>query len=242
MANIMRLQKALSYAGIASRRASEQMIANARVEVNGELIIEQGKKVDIDSDTIKVDDVKINFDRNKVSLALNKPAGVESTMSVEIKNDSLSDLIDQKFKGVFPIGRLDKETTGLILFTNDGELAYRLAHPKYDIPKIYMALVDGEIGKKDLEKLYKGVELEDGLSKFDSVQKVGTNGEKTILRIKIHSGKNRIIRRTFEAIDFDVLELSRVQFGTIKLGEMKLGKSRVLSDAEVSSLEKAVGL
>lgn len=242
MSNIMRLQKALSYAGVASRRAAEQMIDEGRIEVNGEVIVEQGKKVDIDSDTIKADDVKINFDRNKITLALNKPRGVESSMSVKIKNDSLSDLIDQKYKGVFPIGRLDKDTSGLILFTNDGELAYRLAHPKYTVEKIYIGLVDGEITKSILEKLRKGVELEDGLSRFDNVKIIGTNGEKTILEIAIHSGKNRIIRRTFDALGFEVKELSRVQFGPIKLGEMKLAKTRVLTNPEVSSLEKAVGL
>ncbi|MDR3116601.1 MAG: rRNA pseudouridine synthase [Bifidobacteriaceae bacterium] len=238
----VRLQKALSFAGIASRRAAEKMVDQARVEVNGQIVSEQGRQVDIVKDDIKVDGIKVNFNKNRVTLALNKPLGVESTMSLDVSGTSLADLIDNKYKGVFPIGRLDKDTSGLLLFTNDGELAYKLSHPKYKIAKIYMCLVNGLLTSKYVDQLELGVEIEIDekkfISKFDKVKIIGKNADKTILQITLHSGKNRIIRRTISAIGFEIIELSRIQFGTIKLEQLKSGKTRVLSAAEVRSLEK----
>ncbi|MDR3152061.1 MAG: rRNA pseudouridine synthase [Bifidobacteriaceae bacterium] len=240
----IRLQKALSFAGIASRRAAEKMIDQARVEVNDQIVSEQGRQVDIAKDNIKVDGVKVNFDKNRVTLVLNKPFGVESTMSLDTAGTTLADLIDNKYKGVFPIGRLDKDTIGLLLFTNDGQLAYKLSHPKYKIAKIYMCLVDGSLTSKHIDQLKLGVEVEIDekkfISRFDKIKIVGKNADKTILEIALHSGKNRIIRRTISAIGFEVIELSRIQFGAIKLGQLKSGKTRVLSAVEISSLEKMV--
>ncbi|MDR3128340.1 MAG: rRNA pseudouridine synthase [Bifidobacteriaceae bacterium] len=238
----IRLQKALAMAGVASRRASEKLIEQARVEVNDQIIAEQGFRVCLDTDVIKVDGARISFDKNKIVLVLNKPIGVESTMSIETNNTSLADLIPVKYKGIFPIGRLDKNTTGLLLFTNDGELTYRLSHPKYKVSKKYICLIAGQIGNNKIKQLLQGVSLEDGLSRFDKVKIIGSNGDKTILEIILHSGKNRIIRRTLKALGFEILELSRIAFGSIMLGELKLGKMRVLSATEVGSLAKLVQL
>lgn len=237
-----RLQKVLARAGVASRRAAEEMIANGRVEVNGELIIEQGRRVDAARDVIHVDGVRVVVDESHVTVALNKPAGVVSTMSDPEGRPTLAEYTGRYRTRLFHVGRLDTPTTGLILLTNDGELAHRLAHPSYGIQKTYLARINGRAPRGLVTRMKRGVELDDGVAKADavSVKEVGPNA--SIVEITIHDGRNRIVRRMFDAVGFPVLELVRTQVGPIRLGDLKAGRSRVVQGAELSALMTAVHL
>ena len=237
-----RLQKVLARAGVASRRAAEDMIGQGRVEVNGELILEQGRRVDPSRDVIHVDGTRIVVDESHVTVALNKPVGVVSTMSDPEGRRNLAEFTTQYKTRLFHVGRLDTATKGLILLTNDGELAYRLAHPSYGVQKTYLARINGRAPRGLVTRMKRGVELEDGLATADAVtiKEVGPNA--SIVEIVIHDGRNRIVRRMFDAVGYPVEELVRTQVGPIRLGELKSGGSRVIHGAELSSLMTAAHL
>lgn len=234
----VRLQKVLAAAGVASRRVCEDLIVKGRVRVNGKVVTELGSRIFPETDQVQVDNRPIQLDPDRVYLAFHKPRGVVSTMSDENGRPCLADYF-VGFDRVFNVGRLDAETTGLILMTNDGEMANQLAHPSYEVKKLYVAKVRGKITRFEMQKLLDGVKLEDGLQKADSARVLDQNEQSSLVEIVLHSGKNRIVRRMFEAIGFPVLDLTRKSFGPLRLGNIKPGQFRELSKLEVSSLMEA---
>lgn len=238
----VRLQKVLAGAGVGSRRACEDLIATGRVSVDGVVVREQGVRVDPHTAVLHVDGRRVQLDDTLVTLALNKPAGVVSTMHDEKGRPSLESLISQKEHRLFHIGRLDAETEGLLLLTNDGELAHRLAHPSFAVPKTYVATVAGRVKPAVGATLRNGVELEDGPAKLDSYRVLDTTPSTTMIEVILHEGRNRIVRRMFEEVGHPITRLVRTQVGPIRLGDMRPGRTRVLGRTEVGSLMAAVGL
>ncbi|KAB7790769.1 pseudouridine synthase [Bifidobacterium leontopitheci] len=239
----IRLQKILAQAGFGSRRKCEEMITDGRVEVDGELVTELGTRVDPKRQRIRVDGSRVHLNPNHVTLALNKPKKVLSAMDDPKGRYTLADIIGDKYERVFHMGRLDYDSEGLILMTNDGELSQHVMHPKYEVEKTYIATVEGRIGGNVCRRLVtQGVQLEDGLVRLDHCAIIDANRDMTIVKVVLHSGKNRIVRRIFGAIGFPVKRLVRTQIGPIKLGDLKPGSYRVLSQVEVRSLQKEVGL
>jgi 23S rRNA pseudouridine2605 synthase len=241
----VRLQKVLSQAGIASRRLAEKMIIDGRVEVDGQLVTELGTRVDPDASVIRVDGARVVLDDSLVYLALNKPRGVYSTMSDDRGRPCIGDLVEHRVRGnkkLFHVGRLDADTEGLILLTNDGELAHRLMHPSYEVPKTYVATVDGSVPRGLGKKLRAGIELEDGPAAVDDFAVVDAIPGKTLVRVTLHEGRKRIVRRLFKAAGFPVQALVRTDIGTVTLGEQRPGSIRALRRNEIGDLYKAVGL
>ena len=205
------------------------------MKVNGKVVRELGSRIDPLVDQVQVNGKPVQMDPDRVYFAFNKPKGVVSTMSDEKGRRCLADYFSG-FERVFNVGRLDAETTGLILLTNDGDLANQLLHPSYEVEKLYVAKVQGKIGKVELQRLKDGVKLEDGLQKADRVRVLDQNDFNSLVEIVLHSGKNRIVRRMFEAVGHPVLDLTRKSFGPIHIKALKLGQYRELSKLEVSSL------
>lgn len=241
----VRLQKVLSQAGVASRRVAERMIRDGRVEVDGRVVTELGTRVDPAASVIRVDGARVTVDDTRVYLALNKPRGVHSTMSDDRGRPCIGDYVEHRVRGdakLFHVGRLDADTEGLMLLTNDGELAHRLMHPSYRVPKTYIATVVGTIPRGLGKKLREGVELDDGPAKVDDFAVVDTVPGKSLVRVTLHEGRKRIVRRMLAAVGFPVQELVRTDIGTVELGEQRPGSIRALSGKEIGELYKAVGL
>ncbi|OZG50894.1 pseudouridine synthase [Bombiscardovia coagulans] len=239
----VRLQKVLAQAGFGSRRKCEEIITEGRVEVDGQLVTELGSRVNPNRQQVRVDGSRIHITGRHVTLALNKPRKVLSTMDDPRGRFTLRDIIGDRYERVFHMGRLDYDSEGLILMTDDGELAQHVMHPKYEVEKTYMATVQGKLGGNICRRLVtQGVLLKDGLIRLDHCAIVDRSRDHTMVKVVIHSGKNRIVRRIFEAIGFPVVRLVRTQIGPIHLGDVKPGSYRVLSNAEVSALDKEVGL
>lgn len=241
----VRLQKVLSQAGIASRRAAEKLILEGRVEVDGQVVSELGSRVDPDASVIRVDGVRVVADDSMVYLALNKPRGMHSTMSDDRGRPCIGDLVERKVRGtknLFHVGRLDADTEGLLLLTNDGELAHRLMHPSHEVPKTYLATVTGSVPRGLGKRLRAGIELDDGPARVDDFAVVDAIPGKTLVRLTLHEGRNRIVRRLLAAAGFPVEALVRIEFGPVSLGEQRPGSIRSLSRGEVGQLHKAVGL
>ena len=234
----IRLQKALSIAGIASRRKAEELMLQGRVKVNGKVARELGMRVDPSVDSVMVDNKPVQLDPDRVYLAFHKPKGIVSTMSDEYGRPCLADFF-MGYDRVFNVGRLDQETTGILLMTNDGELANQLAHPSFGVEKLYVAKVKGRIEKPQLQRLLDGVRLEDGFQKADRVKLVDQNMTESLVEMVLHSGKNRIVRRMFDAVGHPVITLTRKSFGPLRLGTLKPGQFRELSKLEVSALMAA---
>ena len=233
-----RLQKALAAAGVASRRACEELIVKGQVKVNGKLVTELGSRVNPAVDKVTVRGVPVQFDTTRVYLLLNKPAGIISTMSDEEGRPDLSSFVTD-YDRVFNIGRLDAETTGLLLLTNDGELANQLSHPSFGVEKTYIARVVGEVNAMSIHKLMSGFELEDGFIKADRARVIDISKGHSLVEIVLHSGRNRIVRRMLENIGHPVVGLVRKQFGPIHLGTLKQGHIRQLNKMEIGALLKA---
>lgn len=232
-----RLQKVLAAAGVASRRVSEQYIVAGRVSVNGEVVTELGRRVDPVADHVEVDGVPVQLDPDKRYLMLNKPQGVVSSMSDERGRPDLRRFTDGLEERVFNVGRLDAETTGLLLLTNDGELAHVLAHPSFGVQKTYLATVRGVVTPQALRQLRDGVELDDGPIAVDRARIVGEPSRgRTIVEVTLHSGRNRIVRRMLAAVGHPVEELVRRQFGPLHLGSLGVGRMRDLTKVEVGQL------
>jgi 23S rRNA pseudouridine2605 synthase len=241
----VRLQKVLSQAGIASRRLAEKMITDGRVEVDGQLVTELGTRVDPDVSVIRVDGARGILDDSLVYLALNKPRGMHSTMSDDRGRACIGDLIEHRVRGnqkLFHVGRLDADTEGLILLTNDGELAHRLMHPSYEVPKTYVATVAGSVPRGLGKKLREGIELDDGPAVVDYFAVVDALPGKTLVRVTLHEGRKRIVRRLLAAAGFPVQALVRTDIGAVSLGEQRPGSIRALGRNEIGKLYKAVGL
>ncbi|CAM2737348.1 pseudouridine synthase [Mycobacterium intermedium] len=240
-----RLQKVLSQAGIASRRAAEKLIIEGRVEVDGQVVTELGTRVDPDASVIKVDGARVVVDDSLVYLALNKPRGMHSTMSDDRGRPCIGDLIERKVRGtkkLFHVGRLDADTEGLILLTNDGELAHRLMHPSHEIPKTYLATVTGTVPRGVGKKLRAGIDLDDGPVRVDDFAVVDAIPGKTLVRVTLHEGRNRIVRRMLAAVGHPVEALVRTDIGAVSLGKQRPGSVRALRLDEIGQLYKAVGL
>jgi 23S rRNA pseudouridine2605 synthase len=240
-----RLQKVLSQAGVASRRAAEKLIIDGRVEVDGHVVTELGTRVDPDVSVIRVDGARVVVDDSMVYLALNKPRGMHSTMSDDRGRPCIGDLVERRVRGtknLFHVGRLDADTEGLILLTNDGELAHRLMHPSHEVPKTYLATVTGSVRRGLGKTLRAGIELEDGIARVDDFAVVDAIPGKTLVRLTLHEGRKRIVRRLLAASGFPVESLVRTDIGAVSLGKQRPGSIRALRLDEIGQLYKAVGL
>jgi 23S rRNA pseudouridine2605 synthase len=241
----VRLQKVLSQAGIASRRAAELMITAGRVEVDGHVVTELGTRVDPHLSVVRVDGARVMLDDTLVHLALNKPRGMHSTMSDDLGRPCIGDLIEHRVRGnkkLIHVGRLDADTEGLILLTNDGELAHRLMHPSYEVPKTYVAIVNGTVPRGLGKTLRAGVELEDGPVAVDDFAVVDSVPGKTMVRVTLHEGRKRIVRRLLAEVGHPVQSLVRTEIGAVSLGNQRPGSIRPLRRDEIGALYKAVGL
>lgn len=239
----IRLNKIIADAGIASRRAADQLILDGRVSVDGQVISELGNKFDPEISEIKVDGESLKTNKSKTYLAFHKPSGVISTMSDPDGRSNLGDFFKDRKDRLYHVGRLDKDSEGLILLTNDGELAHRATHPSYGLEKKYLVEIEGEFNKQLSDQLLHGVKLDDGLARAAKVvhtRAVSKNHH--WLEITIHEGRYHIIRRLIEFFDLKVLRLIRLEFGPITLGEMKPGRHRVLNSQEMTNLFTALQL
>lgn len=245
MSEPIRLQKVLSQAGIASRRVAERMIVEGRVEVDGYVVTELGTRVDPEVSVVRVDGARVMLDDTLVHLALNKPRGMQSTMSDDRGRSCIGDLVEHRVRGnkkLFHVGRLDADTEGLILLTNDGELAHRLMHPSYEVPKTYVATVSGAVPRRLGKTLRDGVELDDGMASVDDFTLVDTASGRSMVRLTLHEGRKRIVRRLLEAVGYPVQSLVRTDIGAVSLGNQRPGSIRPLRRDEIGALYKAVGL
>jgi pseudouridine synthase len=232
-----RLQKVLAAAGVASRRVSEQYIVDGRVSVNGEVVTELGRRVDPAVDEVAVDGAAVQLDPGKRYVMLNKPTGVVSSMKDEKGRPDLQSFTAEYEERLFNVGRLDADTSGLLLLTNDGDIAHVLAHPSFGVTKTYIATVRGVATAAVLRSLEKGIELDDGPIAADRARIVGeASKDRTIVEITLHSGRNRIVRRMLEAVGHPVLELVRRQFGPLHLGTLGSGRARDLTKVELGQL------
>lgn len=239
----IRLQKALSQAGVASRRAAETLIAEGRVQVDGQIVRSQGIRIDPHKQSVHVDGERVFFDEAKhVVIAVNKPVGVVSTMSDPEGRPTLADLVVDYPERLYNVGRLDINTSGLLLLTNDGELTNRLAHPSYEVPKTYVARVHGEVKPFVKRKLMEGIELEDGPIKADAFRVIDTYGDITSVEIVVHEGRNRLVRRMMDQVGYPVRELVRTAFGPIHLDRLQPGNSRRVKGNALKALYSCVGL
>ncbi|HRD09339.1 MAG TPA: pseudouridine synthase [Candidatus Nanopelagicaceae bacterium] len=230
MAELVRLQKFMADCGVASRRACEALIDEGRVKVNGKIVKTQGVKIDPINTKVEVDNELITATKTKTYLAFNKPAGILSTMSDPEGRPSLQDFFGSWPDRLFHVGRLDKESEGLIILTNDGQWAHESTHPSFGVEKTYLVQSEEPISRSAFQNLMEGVELEDGLAKPISVARRGA-----MIEVVIHEGRNQIVRRMFDALGYPVERLIRTAIGSIKLGELPPGKWRSLNSVELSS-------
>ncbi|GGP63864.1 pseudouridine synthase [Saccharothrix coeruleofusca] len=238
----VRLQKVLAKAGIASRRVAEELIELGRVQVDGEVVREQGRRIDPETAVVHVDGVRVVLKDDVITLVLNKPRGVLSTMHDEQHRPCVGDYLSQRKERLFHVGRLDADTEGLLLLTNDGDLAHRLMHPSYEVSKTYLAEVPGPIPKGLGKQLRAGVELEDGPARVDSFKLISSMPGRALVEVVLHEGRKHIVRRLLEAVGHPVQSLVRTAVGEVRLGNQRPGSMRVLNRQEVGSLYKAVGL
>ena len=238
----IRLQKVLAQAGYGSRRLCEDMIAAGRVTVDGHVVIELGVRVDPTKVALHVDGMRVQLDDSLVYLALNKPLGVLSAMSDPQGRPCVGEFVADREERLFHVGRLDIDSEGLILLTNDGELANRLTHPSYEVPKVYLVEVPGPLPRDLGKRLREGIELDDGVGRVDSFKVVDARPGKALIEIVLHDGRNRIVRRLLEAAGHPVEQLVRTKVGPLRLGDLRTGRTRVLGKPEVASLMAAVGL
>lgn len=251
VASGQRLQKVLAHAGVASRRACEQLIADGRVSVDGVTVTEAGVRVDPLTQEIRVDGSRILTNPELITLMLHKPAGVVTTMEdpegrptvAQYGRDYLTEHpeLPDSLRLVH-VGRLDTETEGLLLLSNDGELSHRLMHPSFEIAKTYVAIVEGQVEPWVPRKLRRGIELEDGEAKADRVTVKDSGPRGSIVEITLHSGKNRIVRRMLDAVGHPVTRLARTRLGLLRLGNLRPGQTRPLSGEEIAALQQEVGL
>ncbi|MDI6022050.1 pseudouridine synthase [Leucobacter sp. UT-8R-CII-1-4] len=239
--HLPRLQKALAHAGVASRRACEALITRGRVSVNGKVVYEMGSRIDPDNDVVTVDGVIVQMDTSKLYFVLNKPRGVVSTMSDEQGRPDLREFVDPIGERLYNVGRLDTDTSGLLVLTNDGELAHKLAHPSFGVQKTYVAKVRGQVTPAVIQQLRDGVDLKDGPIHADSAKllTIGSSKTHSLVEITLHSGRNRIVRRMLAEVGHPVDELVRRQFGPLNLGTQRVGEMRELSAGERGALLSA---
>jgi 23S rRNA pseudouridine2605 synthase len=238
----VRLQKVLATAGLGSRRACEELIANGRVTVDGQLVVELGVRVDPKSAVIHVDGMRVQLDASLITIALNKPKGVVSTMHDPEGRPALAQFVANREERLFHVGRLDADSEGLILLTNDGDLAHRLAHPSHGVAKTYLVEVQGRVKESLGTRLKQGVELEDGTVTVDDFKVVQVASHASLVEVVLHEGRNRVVRRLMDEVGHPVTKLVRTRIGPIRLGDLRPGRTRVLSKTELGSLMASVGM
>lgn len=234
----MRLQKFMAKCGVASRRKSEEIILAGKVKVNGSIVKELGFKIDETKDTVVVDGKLLESEEAKVYILLNKPVGYITTVSDEFGRRKVIDLLKGIEERVYPVGRLDYDTSGLLILTNDGDLAYKITHPKYEKNKKYIAKVSGIPKEKELQEFRNGLIIEDYITSKAKVEILEIVEKNAILEITIHEGKNRQVRKMCSKIGHPVIELKRVKIGEIKLGNIKEGEWRHLTQKEIEFLNR----
>ncbi len=233
---LVRLQKLLAQSGVASRRKCEELMLEGLVEVDGEVVTRLGTKVDPRTAVVRVDGKRLPPISEKVYLVLNKPRGVVSTMSDPEGRRTLSDLVSDRPERLFHVGRLDTDTSGLLLLTNDGDFAHRMAHPSYEVDKTYVAEVEGEVFRRTIKQLLEGVTLEDGPVTVSKARIVESTPAKSIVELVIHEGRNRIVRRLLDHVGHPVRRLTRTAFGPVSLGRLRSGEMRELTLDELGEL------
>lgn len=232
----IRLQKVLANRGVASRRVAEQMIVEGRVRVNGVEVTELGRRIHPETDLVDVDGVAIQLDESKRYVILNKPTGVVSSMNDDRGRPDLRRFTKEWDERLYNVGRLDADTSGLLVLTNDGDLAHVLAHPKFGVTKVYIAKVEGQVLPQTIQRLIKGVELEDGRIAADKARLLDASRGESLVELTLHSGKNRIVRRMMAEVGHPVVELVRRQFGPLHLGTLPVGAARELTTVERGAL------
>lgn len=233
---LIRLQKLLAQSGVASRRKCEELMLDGLVVVDGEVVTRLGTKVDPRTAVIRVDGRRLPPISEKVYLVLNKPRGVVSTMSDPEGRRNLGDLVADRPERLFHVGRLDTDTSGLIILTNDGDFAQRMAHPSYEVDKTYVAEVEGEVFRRTIKQLLEGVTLEDGPVTVRKARVVEASAAKSIVELVIHEGRNRIVRRLLDSVGHPVRRLTRTAIGPVPLGRLKSGEMRDLTLDELGEL------
>jgi len=236
----IRLQKALAQAGIGSRRRCEQLMADGRVEVNGEVVVIMGSRVDPATDVIRVDGKRLPPASDHAYLMINKPRGIVTSMADERGRPDLNQLLAGRPERLFHVGRLDTDTSGLLLVTNDGDLAHRLAHPSFELTKTYVALVEGSVQESTATQLRAGIDLDDGSAQVDRFIVKDRSRERSLVQLEIHMGRNRIVRRLMAAVGHPVVELTRTAFGPLKVGDLSSGSVRELTRDELGALFDSV--
>ena len=237
----LRLQKFLARAGVASRRGSENLMTAGRVSVNGAVITELGSKVNPQTDVVCVDGKRVEVSGTSTTIMLNKPAGYITTMSDPHGRKTVASLVPtHNFPGLFPIGRLDAQTTGLLLFSTDGNLGNALLHPAHHVEKTYIATVEGCPSEAAIEKLQQGIMLEDGITAPAKVSIHSKKGNTAVVRLVLHEGRKRQVRRMMAAVGNPVLKLNRTSFGPVSLGNLARGKWRKLNEAELEQIYACV--
>ncbi|GAB2692633.1 23S rRNA pseudouridine2605 synthase [Microbacterium marinum] len=232
----VRLQKVLANAGVASRRVCEEYIVQGRVRVNGRVVTELGSRIDPENDLVDVDGTAIQLDTSKRYVVLNKPTGVVSTMKDEQGRPDLRRFTKDWPERLYNVGRLDAETSGLLILTNDGDLAHVLAHPSFGVTKVYIAKVEGRVSPQTIAALTRGVDLEDGPIAADKARLLDSRGDTSLVELTLHSGRNRIVRRMMAAVGHPVIDLVRRQFGPLHLGTLPAGRARELTTVERGAL------
>lgn len=232
----IRLQKVLANAGVASRRVAEIMIVEGRVRVNGETVTELGSRIHPETDLVDVDGVAVQLDESKRYVILNKPTGVVSSMNDDRGRPDLRRFTEDWDERLYNVGRLDADTSGLLVLTNDGALAHVLAHPSFGVTKVYIAKVEGQVLPQTIQRLIKGVELEDGRIAADKARLLDASRGESLVELTLHSGRNRIVRRMMAEVGHPVIELVRRQFGPLHLGTLPVGKARELTTVERGAL------
>jgi 23S rRNA pseudouridine2605 synthase len=231
-----RLQKIIAAAGIASRRTAEQYIQQGRVSVNGKVVTRLGAKADPGKDEIRIDGRLIPTRVEKLYFALHKPAGYVTSLKDPEGRPVVTDLLRSVRERVYPVGRLDYDSEGLLILTNDGDFAHRLQHPRHEVPKTYLVKVRGSLSAKEVRLLQEGVELEDGVFVPDNVRPEKTNPKSSWFQIVVSEGRNRVIRRAFDALGHPVQRLIRIAVGNLMLGDLADGEYRVLTRREIEGL------
>lgn len=233
----IRLNRYLARAGICSRRKADELIARGEVEVNGKVVTQMGYQVE-PGDKVSWTGTPITLEKN-IYILLNKPSGVVTTTSDPKGRITVMDFIKEiKSPGLFPVGRLDKETTGLLLITNDGELAEKLAHPRYEVKKIYRVYLDKPLSEEHREKIARGIKLEDGMAKVEDIQYLWQKKNKKKVQVTLHIGRKRVVRRIFEALGYRVIQLDRIRIGELDKKGLQQGAWRYLASKEVAALKK----
>lgn len=233
----VRLQKYIAHSGITSRRKAEEFIKLGRVKVNGEIVKDMGVVIDPSVDRISVDNKPIGLEKNKVYIMIHKPEGYVTTLSDEFDRKTVADLVKDIPERIYPVGRLDYETSGLLIMTNDGDLSYRLTHPKHEVKKIYIAKVGGILNKKEMSMFEEGIDIGGYVTAPAYIELLKKEKDMSVVKVMIHEGKNRQIRKMFDKINHPVIKLERIAIGKINMDHLAKGKWRSLTKEEIEYLK-----